>query len=50
MDAYDGCPWVEVYPVSHRDLCGKRLQRYARQIGVPKRIRSDNGLEFKGDE
>ena len=28
IDAYNGCPWVEVYPVQNKDQCGKRLIRY----------------------
>ena len=50
VDVHDGCPWVEVYPTSTRDECGSRLLRYGREVGVPSRIRSDNGLEFKGDK
>ena len=50
IDAYDGCPWVEVYPVQNKDQCGKRLIRYCKTVGVPDRIRSDNAPEFKADE
>eukprot|EP00392_Amoebophrya_sp_AT5.2_P005089 g5098.t1 len=39
--------WPEVFATQTRDECGDKLREYVRRVGKPKRVRTDNGKEFK---
>ena len=39
--------WCESYPVKSRDKAADVLRRYCHEVGVPKKVHSDNAREFK---